>query len=498
MFNGIKCNEHLIPRRHQSHFDKLDISCTQLVQLVTSYYCPDTVEINLVKFLSSDFFAHGSSISTLTSAFSNARALYFDILGEDPVVGEENVDFDVHQVAKSATLLVEAVLASEKPQLSTLMFDFLTATELAAVLRAVAPLFYQPLHAPRYYNEGALNALPYGGLKCLDMYYSPTYMNQNDVEAAHEIETLLQAQCLTTITFRGFIENAPFAKHEHPNFVLALSRFIQQPQFHCLHFDGQSMHSSCMQLLLHTFFTTPCSHEQRLILNYVALVEGEDIKQLQCNQIVPFPKSNVDYKHLEVYGCIGPEWFFCWLFSYAQLRLNTLKIGDDGFYIGDQTSLEDVQTFDWMIASHKDLQVPNVHFEYINLKVDPACMKCSKQLIKFFQSPALKSLTLEGMCFFPYLLESLQGRQNPLCSLSLLSTEIGKQPDKLIQRFFDILYSSPLLSEFELHLENNDFQPRHLEMMYQSWKNSCGKRLKSLTFLEKDMLQDIRLREMSY
>ena len=56
-----------------------------------------------------------------------------------------------------------------------------------------------------------------------------------------------------------------------------------------------------MQLLLHTFFTTPCSHE-RLVLKYVDLVEGEDIKQLQCNQIVPFPKSNVDYKHLEVYG----------------------------------------------------------------------------------------------------------------------------------------------------------------------------------------------------
>ena len=64
-----------------------------------------------------------------------------------------------------------------------------------------------------------------------------------------------------------------------------------------------------------------------------------------------------------------------------------------------------------------------------------------------------------------------------MCSLSLLSAEIGKQPDKLIQRFFDILYSSPLLNEFELHLENNDFQPRHFEMMYQSWKkNSCGKK----------------------
>ena len=155
-----------------------------------------------------------------------------------------------------------------------------------------------------------------------------------------------------------------------------------------------------------------------------------------------------------------------------------------------------------MIASDKDLQVSNLHFKYTNMKVDPACMECSKQLIKFFQSPALKSLTLEGMtfeCFFPYLLEGLQGRQNPLCSLSLLSSEIGKQPDKLIQRFFDIPHSSPLLSEFELHLENNDFQPRHLEMMYQSWKkNSCGKRLKSFTFLEKDMLQDIRLREMSY
>ena len=122
-----------------------------------------------------------------------------------------------------------------------------------------------------------------------------------------------------------------------------------------------------------------------------------------------------------------------------------------------------MQAFDWMVASHKDLQVSNIHFEYSNLKVDPACMECSKQVIKFFQSPALKSLTLESMffeCLFPYLLESLQGRQNPLCSFSLLSTEIKKQPDKLIQKFFDILYSSPLLSEFELHLENNDFQPQ--------------------------------------
>ena len=57
-FNGIKCDEHLIPRRHQSHFDILDISCAQLVQLVTSYYCPDTVQVNLVMFLSDDFFAH--------------------------------------------------------------------------------------------------------------------------------------------------------------------------------------------------------------------------------------------------------------------------------------------------------------------------------------------------------------------------------------------------------------------------------------------------------
>ena len=106
-----------------------------------------------------------------------------------------------------------------------------------------------------------------------------------------------KAQCLTTITFRNFVEsdkmNTPFAKHEHPNFVLALSRFIQQPQFHCLYFEGEAMRSSCMQLLLHTFFTTPCSHEQRLILKYVDLVEGEDINQLQCNQTVPFPRSNL-------------------------------------------------------------------------------------------------------------------------------------------------------------------------------------------------------------
>ena len=160
-FNGIKCDEHLIPRRHQSHFDKLDISCAQLLQLVTSYYCPDTVQVDLVKFLSSDFFAHRSSLSTLKSAFSNAKALLFDILAEDPMVGEENVNFDVeeHQVAKSASLLVEAVLASEKPQLSTFIFDYFTAEDLATVLRAVAPLFYQPLHAPRYYNEGALSCV---------------------------------------------------------------------------------------------------------------------------------------------------------------------------------------------------------------------------------------------------------------------------------------------------------------------------------------------------
>ena len=513
-FNGIKCGEHLIPRRHQSHFDKLDISCAQLLQLVTSYYCSDTVQVDLVKFLSSDFFAHRSSLSTLKSAFSNVKALLFDLLTRYTRIDEENVNFDEeeHQIAKSASLLVEAVLASEKPQLSTLIFEFFTAVDVAAVLRAVAPLFYQPLHAPRYYNEGALNALPYGGLKCLDMFASDSSpMNINEyVEAAHEIETLLQAQCLTTITIRKFVESdrvdTPFAKHEHPNFVLALSRFIQQPQFHCLYFDGEAMHSSCMQLLLHTFFTTPCSHEQRLILKCVDLVEGEYIKRLQCNQTVPFPKSNIAYKHLEICACTGPEWFFRWLFSYAQLRLNTLKIGDKnkGEYISDcgQTPLADIQAFDYMIASHKDLQVPNLHFKYTNLKVDPAYMEGSKKLIKLFQNPLLKALTLEGMtfeCFFSYLLESLQGRQNPLCSLSLLSAEIGKQPDKLIQRFFDILYSSPLLSEFELHLENNDFQPRHFEMMYQSWKkNSCGKKLKSLTFLEKDMLQDIRLKEMSY
>ena len=414
-FNGIKCGEHLIPRRHQSHFDKLDISCAQLLQLVTSYYCPDTVQV--VKFLSSDFFAHRSSLSTLKSAFSNAKALLFDILAEDPMIGEENVSFDVeeHQLAKSASLLVEAVLASEKPQLSTLIFDNFTAEDLAAVLRAVAPLFYQPLHAPRYYNEGALNALPYGGLKCLDMFAFDNSPIKNEyVEAAHEIETLLQAQCLTTIIFRGIVEsdkiNTPFAEHEHPNFVLALSRFVQQPQFHCLYFEGQTMHSSCMQLLLHTFFTTPCSHEQRLILKYVDLVEGEYIKQLQCNQIVPFPKSNIDYKYLEICACTGPEWFFRWLFSYAQLRLNTLKIGDNGEYICDQTSLDDILAFDCMITSHKDLQVPNLHFKYTNLKVDPAYMEGSKKLIKLFQSPLLKSLTLEGMtfeCFFPYLLESL-------------------------------------------------------------------------------------------
>ena len=509
-FNGMKCGEHLIPRRHQSHFDKLDISCAQLVQLVTSYYCPDTVRIDLVKFFSSDFFAHQSSLSTLKGAFSNVKALIFDLTAKYGTIGAENVK--EHQVEKSASLLAEAVLASEKPQLSTLIFDLFTPEDVPAVLRAVGPLFYQPLHAPRYYSEGALNALPYGGLKCLDMYASdgaPMDINEF-VESTHEIETLLQAQCLTTITFRGFVESdkviTPFAEHGHPNFVLALSRFIQQPQFHCLHFHREAMHSSCMQLLLHTFLTTPCSHEQRLILKCVDLVEGEYIKQLQYNQTVPLPKSNIDNKHLEICACRGPEWFFRWLFSYAQLRLNTLKIGDkdegEHMYIHDQTPLDDIQAFDWMIASHKDLQVPNLHFKYTDLKVDPACMEGSKKLIKLFQNPALKSLTLEGMtfeCFFPYLLEGLQGRQDPLCSLTLLSTEIGKQPDMLIQRFFDILYSSPLLSEFELHLENNDFQPQHFEMIYQSWKkNSCGKRLKSFTFLEKDMLQDIRLREMSY
>ena len=108
-----------------------------------------------------------------------------------------------------------------------------------------------------------------------------TPMDKNEfIEATREIETLLQAQCLTTITFRKFFESdkvgTPFARHEHSNLVLTLSRFIQQLQFYCLCFEGEAMHSSYMQLLLHAFYTTSCSHE-RLILMRVDLV-GEYIK----------------------------------------------------------------------------------------------------------------------------------------------------------------------------------------------------------------------------
>lgn len=79
-----------------------------------------------------------------------------------------------------------------------------------------------------------------------------TYEQNDYVEGAHDIEASLQAQCPSTITYWGFVESdrmdKPFAKHKHPNFVLALSTVqsyhMQQPQFHCLDFKGEAITST--------------------------------------------------------------------------------------------------------------------------------------------------------------------------------------------------------------------------------------------------------------
>ena len=294
--------------------------------------------------------------------------------------------------------------------------------------------------------------------------------------------------------------DTPFGKHEYPNFVLALSQFIQQPQFRCLHFYAMLMPPSCMQLLLHTFFATPCSHEQHLIFDYVDMKEGRlSSTAFQCNQSIKFPESNIDSKHLQISACTGPQWVFCWLFSYSHLRFNSLRIGDIVTYDSIQ-ALDGTQAFDCLTMAHLNLQVQNLHLEYTFVKIVPTKMRDSTQLIKLIESPALKSLTFEGKtigCLFPYLLQGLQRRQYPLHSLALSCTEIGKQADEPIEHFFNVVYSSTPLSEFELHLENNGFLPRHFEMMYQSWKRECcGKKLKSLTFKEEDVFQDVRLVDM--
>ena len=194
----MKIGNHLIPKRHQSHFDELDIPCSQLLHcLVTSHYCPHTVELDLVQFLSSDLFIHQSacSLSTLKDTFSNIRTLYFQISANLATQGaEDDIDFDVDEVSKLTLFLLEAVLASNKPQLRALVFDFFVAEDLAAVMRAIAPMFYQPLYVPQHYSEGVLTALPYCGLKCLDisLYDGLPMVGNNRLEATLEIETILR------------------------------------------------------------------------------------------------------------------------------------------------------------------------------------------------------------------------------------------------------------------------------------------------------------------
>ena len=226
--------------------------------------------------------------------------------------------------------------------------------------------------------------------------------------------------------------------------------------------------------LIHSYLDTPSSHQQKMVLSEMYLV------QQQMHSLLLPPK----FKMLPCEGCKSLKSLtiistklslkmVSWLVQYCHIHFKELHL-------------------DSVESDSLSLLYTSTRFQCEHLVLD-SCMYIYTNTFKsLLSNTSLRSLEISEINHSEFLEDITCGLTNQsgvgtLEELSLISCSLGGKGDRKIQDFFTALFSLPQLERFTLKLQYPRLQLSDLHAMVHIWeerKHACQRKLKSLTIVD--------------
>ena len=378
------------------------------------------------------------------------------------------------------SLMLEAILSSERPSLHTLFWYGSSAKP--SMLTAIIPMFSQGDYTPTHFTRDSLKSLPYHGLEHLQLHEGRSY-------DAKVLTSLIQTRALRTIELSLDTCTAWGTPRTFSCDFYSLSSFVQQPQFCLIKLSSINIPLPRMQEIIDTFLMSPASHEQALHFSEVYVSDPSSYadsatQDSKVSLTLPqranvSPPTNANFKQMYFHRISARSSFLSWLLTHPSLVLDTLCINEFR-PLYSPNDLEDKRAVEFAIQ-HSELRVRNLLFSFI---------ESHDSLVE------MSYRYLGGKGLFHCLIETVQHlacrnytthRVRTNCfQLFYTDCQIGSQPDEQVCLFFKALFSLlAKVRKLDVTFTNNCFVPRHLEMMYQSWQeNAEGKELNRLSITE--------------
>lgn len=336
------------------------------------------------------------------------------------------------------------------------------------------------------FSDDSLKSLPYCGLQHLQLHSEDSLDTgvlsafiQTNTSTLKSIELSLDTVRPrgTPITLSGDLGS--------------LSSFVQQPQFSLIKLSSIKISLPCIQEIIDAFLTSPASQQKQCLsfckvyvsdpvssANSAAQNSKESLTLPQRAGVLHVPPSKVNLKQMYFHKVSARSSFFSWLLHHPGLVLDTLCI-DEFRPLYSPSDLEDKRAIELAFWRIKSI-VRNLLFSFIESQ---SALETSykylggnglfRYLIGAVQHLACRNYSVRGVCTNCF-------------QLSYTDSQIGNQPDEQVYPFFKALFSLlAKVKKLDVTFTNNCFTPRHLEMMYHSWKeNAKGKHLVRLIITE--------------
>ena len=254
----------------------------------------------------------------------------------------------------------------------------------------------------------------------------------------------------------------------------SLSAVTSQPTIKEVSLHRLSLMPQNLVELIHSFLETPSSHQQKMLLSELYLVEHR--------------MHSLHRPKFEVIPCKGCK------------SLKSLTI------ISIQLSLKVVS---WLVQyghiHFKELHLDNIESDSLSLLYTSSSFQCEHLVLEscvsgnpltglksLLSNTSLRSLEISELNHSDFLEDITCGLKNQsgigtLEELNLISCRVGGKGDQKIQDFFTALFDLPQLERFTLKLQYPKLQLSDLHTMVRCWKKSKHTRprkLKSLTIVD--------------
>jgi len=254
----------------------------------------------------------------------------------------------------------------------------------------------------------------------------------------------------------------------------SLSAVASQPTIEEVSLHQLSLIPQNLVELIHSFLETPSSHQQKMLLSELYLVEHQ--------------MHSLHWPKFEVIPCKGCK-------SLKNLTIISAKLS--------------LKVVSWLVQyghiHFKELHLDSVESDSLSLLYTSSSFQCEHLVLEscvsgnpltglrpLLSNTSLRSLEISELNHSDFLEDITCGLKNQsgigtLEELNLISCTMGGKGDRKIQDFFTALFGLPQSERFTLKLQYPKLQLSDLHTMVRCWKKSKNTRptkLKSLTIVD--------------